>query len=247
MYTLGHIPNCNFRARFQQWQDDGGTLRGNRNIGCGLNSLAFLGIFTRQQANALLDMIDPNGTTFQQMINYVYAHLQGLVPLLERRIPLTTEQEVQQFFNILLQDLPDNSCTVVKYLRYPENIPRHMSPPCNGIQGLTSGHSVIFSKNGNSITSIDPQQMNIRENIDAAASFPYLQRHCFVEVSLIYGFTQNIQPAQALQVMQYPVQEDVDMPDLPPLAFRSTRKVRKSKKISRKTSKKTSRKTSKKE
>ena len=211
MYRLGHIPNCNFRNRFNQWEAAGGTLRKNKNIGCGLNSLAFLDIFTRQQGEALVDVIDAKGTTFLQMMSYVYRSMGVDVKIVERNIPIRTEVEVQQFLDTLLQDLPDNSCTVAKMMRYPDT-----GPPvdCNG-KNLTSGHSIVFSKNGNQITAIDPQQMSVRENINASSSFKAWQKNCYISISLIYGFSGNI------KAMQYPEQEDVDMTDAYQLEYNS--------------------------
>jgi hypothetical protein len=96
-------------------------------------------------------------------------------------------------------------------MRYPDT-----GPPvdCNG-KNLTSGHSIVFSKNGNQITAIDPQQMSVRENINASSSFKAWQKNCYISISLIYGFSGNI------QAMQYPEQEDVDMTDAYELEYNS--------------------------
>jgi len=41
-YYLSVLNNCDQNKRFVQWQNDGGTLLGNKNLGCGINSLTFL-------------------------------------------------------------------------------------------------------------------------------------------------------------------------------------------------------------
>jgi len=229
--TLAHLANCNFTSRYQQWQAAGGTLLGNLNLGCGLNSLTFLGVLSRPKGEALVSIVNQKGTSFLEMMNYVYTFHQGSVNLSERSIPITTEAEVQQFLNILLQDLPDNSCTVAKLMRYPDNTPPHLVPQCKGLV-LTSGHSIVFSKNRNPVTgldeisAIDPQQMKLRNNIKANTSFPAWNNQCYVSVSLIYGNSLNMQLPRKVSRK----------------ARKTSRKVRKTSRKARKTSRKVSRK-----
>jgi hypothetical protein len=198
---LSILRDCNPRARFDAWQRDGGALLGNRNIGCGINSLTFLEVFTRQQGENLVRVINQRGTTFQEMMNYVF-NSNGGNPQFERRFDITNVERTQSLIDFLQDDntLPRGSCTIAKMLRYDDNIsPRRMLSRFNG-NALTSGHSIIFSKNDQGVLSaIDPQQNSYRQSDDAIAAFNAWSRHYYQSVCLMFS-QQPLEPSVPMVV-----------------------------------------------
>lgn len=68
-HYLSVLQNCDDANRFNAWQATGGALLNNRNLGCGINSLTYLGIFTRRQGENLVNVVNARGTTFDEMMN----------------------------------------------------------------------------------------------------------------------------------------------------------------------------------
>ena len=56
-YKIAVLDNCKSEDRFKAWKDSGGTLLGQKSIGCGINSLTFLGIFDQNIGNNLVTQI----------------------------------------------------------------------------------------------------------------------------------------------------------------------------------------------
>jgi hypothetical protein len=197
--NLSYLGNCNVEERFKQWMREGGTLKGNKNLGCGINSLTFLGVFSREAGGNLVDVVNSRGTTFEEMINYVYRNNNN--PQFEYSYPITTAGEVQLFINDILKRLHMNSCTVAKMMRYPDNTSLRNAPLCNGTR-LTSGHSIVFSNDRGVLKAIDPQQETIRPSMDAAKAFQAWNRNCYKQISLMFS-TQRREA--------YPIQIDNDI------------------------------------
>jgi hypothetical protein len=195
--NLSILRYCDSNARFQRWQRDGGALLNNRNIGCGINSLTFLGVFARQQGENLVRVINQRGTTFQEMMNYVF-NSNGGNPQFEERFDIGDQQQTQSFIDFLQTTLPNGSCTIVKMLRYDDNTPPERVPLFNG-GPLTSGHSIIFSKEGDVLYAIDPQQGTHRRSDDASRAFNAWSRQYYQSVCLMFS-RQHLEPSVPMEV-----------------------------------------------
>jgi hypothetical protein len=202
---LARLDNCNGEKRYDAWKkaisDDNAkngrpnncALLGNTNIGCGLNSLTFLGIFTVDQGKSLVASINANGTSFDQMINYVrmangHKHVYQKVDF-----PISTKQEMTDFLDRLTTELPNNSCTVCKLHRHPDPKKRAL-PQC---EKFTIGHSVVFSKDDNGVLyTIDPQQCSYRQRDDGKI-FSSWSQNCYIQATLM--FVASLQPPPPLK------------------------------------------------
>jgi hypothetical protein len=192
-YPLAVLKNCNDNERYEKWLREGGTLRGNRNLGCGINSLTYLNVLTRKQGEALVDVVNNRGTTFLEMMNYVFNN-NGKNHIISYNIPIRTNNEAHQFTEILNKLLCNNCCTIAKLTRYNDNTPINNIPLCNNNR-YTSGHTMIFSKTNNVIFAIDPQQQTRRQhNINKA--FQSWQRNCYVSVKLMFNLIPISVPKQ---------------------------------------------------
>lgn len=181
---LSVLPNCGGEERFKAWKKSGEALLGNRNLGCGLNALTYLGIFTRRQGEQLVSVVNNRGTSFQDMMNFVF-NGNGGTPQYERPIPIRTIEEVREFIRIIKRELCDNCCTVAKLMRYDDN---DSNPPsCNGTT-YTPGHSIVFSiENGDELWAIDPQQGTRRRSDNAEKAFEaWNNKNCYKWISLMY-------------------------------------------------------------
>ena len=213
---LSVLQNCDDENRFNEWQATGGALLNNRNLGCGINSLTYLGIFTRQQGETLVNVVNARGTTFDEMMNYVF-NRNGGNPQYRLASSIRTLDDVQIFIDQLTNILCEGCCTVAKLMRYPDN---SQNPPlCHG-EALTSGHTIVFSKNGGILYATDPQQGTRRRSNNADAAFAAWQRNCYQEVHLMF----NIQPDNRETV---PMEIDIDdaenvLPDHGPIDDRET-------------------------
>jgi hypothetical protein len=199
--NLSILRSCNSNARFQRWMRDGGALLNNTYIGCGINSLTFLGVFTRQQGENLVRVINQRGTRFQEMMNYVF-NSNGGNPQSERRFYIRNLHETRSFINLLQTTLPSGSCTIVKMSRYDDNTPPHLVPLFNG-GPLTSGHSIIFSKEGDVLYAIDPQQGTRRRSDDASRAFTAWSRQYYQYVCLMFSI-QHLEPSVPMEVDDEP-------------------------------------------
>jgi hypothetical protein len=224
---LTQINNCNVVQRYEEWRNLGGTLLGERNIGCGINCLTFLGVFTRVQGEDLVRNINQNtGTSFTEMMNYV------------RRVNIARRQNDPSFtaYNQHLQMIPidgdnlrhfivtiramlgTNSCTIAKLMRHPFDTNNPIN--CRG-SNLTAGHSVVLSVQQNSIYNnslliIDPQAMSMRTIEDSGRAFDSLReawnRQCYTHIALMFSFIDTpINPVnQNINYAERPVPMDID-------------------------------------
>jgi hypothetical protein len=188
-YYLSVLKNCDQNQRFIQWQNDGGTLLGNKNLGCGINSLTFLGVLTRKQGELLVKIVNSRGTSFSDMMNLVYNFNGGNQQYLFS-FDISTQNLVDNFIRTLTNLLCENCCTIAKLMRYPDNTPLQNAPLCNK-QILTSGHSIVFSKIKGEIYAIDPQQLTLRKSIDIAKAFKAWNNNCYVQIYLMFNKKQT--------------------------------------------------------
>jgi len=166
-WSLLQLPGCNARERFKRWQDDGGALSGDKSIGCGLNALTFLGIFSRAEGEALLAQLkgrdDSRGTLFGEMMKFVFDKCvtnkkkQECGKISQYAYDITTLDRIQLFEHDMKVRLLPGCCTVIKLVRFLE------SKQSNGMMGLT-GHSVVLSNEGGRILLVDPQQGKVKDH-----------------------------------------------------------------------------------
>jgi hypothetical protein len=195
---LVQISGCNPKERYKQWKSDGGALLNNKNIGCGINALTFLGVFDRAQGEHLVGIISPGGTSFAEMMAFVTRW--GKHPLFEGTYPVTTEQDVIALELLLTNSqaplLSPGHCTVAKFMRYADGA---APQKCNG-QSLTSGHSVVLSNIDGKLNMIDPQQDTFREHKSDKAIKAW-NSSCYTHVSLMFGHPERskMEPAKPMK------------------------------------------------
>ena len=203
---LSKLPKCDSKKRKDAWRASGGALLGNKNIGCGINSLVFLGVFTRKEGDDLVRVINPRGTTFSEMMNYVAARSGGNTQR-EVIFPITTVAQVQDFISAIKRNLGENSCTVAKMMRYPDN-----STPvyCKGLLYL-SGHSIIFGVENGTLYAIDPQNDTFYESENAEKALKAWGKTCYTHAHVMYsgGVLQN----HEVSVQMETVDDYITFPD----------------------------------
>jgi hypothetical protein len=163
MYVLASFKNCNPVERYNKWIADGGVLKGDKTIGCGVNTLAFLDVLLRKDAEDLVGYLRAKkaaekwterkckGTSFKELIDYVYAWNEYNAPgtlrreaITEQVHPFGTLDEFTLVLNLIENHLPANSCTIVKF---------------NSKADPEMGHTIVFSKDASgTLITIDPQQ-----------------------------------------------------------------------------------------
>jgi hypothetical protein len=206
-YYLSVLTNCDDETRFQQWKDAGGALLGNKNIGCGINSLTYLGVFTRPQGAQLVDILNARGTTFDEMMNYVYSRNQ--VPQIKIPFDISTLLGVQYFINALTDLLCEGCCTIVKLMRQPET-PQTQFP---------AGHTIVFSKNGGVLYATDPQQGTRRRSDNPNLAFTAWQRGRYWQAHVMFNMNGN----QEFLLQNNNVVEEIQLlPDHGPIDDRET-------------------------
>lgn len=188
------LKNCVSEKRFKRWQETGGALLGRKDLGCGLNALVFLSVFNRKQGEFLLRNIKPTGTSFLEIMNFVTSLNGYKTDFKEISVDISNPHKITTFFNELYNQMPENSCTIAKLMRNP-NI-NQRPPEC---RNFTIGHSLIFSKEGGKLYTIDPQQGTKRErkqNSDEKVVKSF-QKNCYISVKLVgTPTTRNIGPVE---------------------------------------------------
>ena len=97
--NLAILKDCDPVSRLQHWKERGGTLKGNTRIGCGLNSLTFLGIFTYEQGEQLVEQVTNEGTNFLEIMQYVAKfNNKSNTSYIEFLHPLDNLEQVTAFF-----------------------------------------------------------------------------------------------------------------------------------------------------
>lgn len=165
--------NCFGNSRLNEWNNSGGTLLGNKSIGCGINTLCFLGIFTKELGEHLVRNILPNGTTFLEMIYYLN-ELNGSTTIYTEHVyNITTVNDITNILNLIYQTMPDNSCTIVKLNRSTNML----------------GHTLVFSKENNILYTIDPQAMKKWKRTDESSDlniFTAWNAESYISLSLVF-------------------------------------------------------------
>ena len=160
---LVFFPDCNPAERFNKWQELGGRLQGEKGVGCGLNTLAFLDVLTRQDAEEKVGELAVikkekgpacKGTSFKELIDFV-SNIPGSIA--EKEMLFDTPAELASIMNVIENSLPANSCTIVKF---------------NSKADPEMGHTIVISKDASgTLMTIDPQWEKLRSR-EAACSKP---------------------------------------------------------------------------
>ena len=208
---LSVLNNCRDEQRFNAWQASGGALLGNLNIGCGINALTYLEIFNRQQGEHLVQNIDKRGTTFDEMMNYVFNSTGGNKQY-RIQYDVSTEVHVMYFITELTFLLCNNCCTIAKMLRYPENSEK---PQFCKERQISSGHTIVFSKdNAGELWAIDPQQGTRRKSSNATKAFGAWQQNCYKYVHLMFSENFYHEPINITNAVPMQIDDADDDADL---------------------------------
>lgn len=174
--------DCNAADRMEKWRASGGTLNNNRNIGCGINTLTFLGVFDRATGQRMVTALasDPasTGTSFLDIMRYVTRHA-GLAQRGERINELAgyinTTVLLREFISWIDAALPINACTIIKTNR--------------DLAGELPGHSFVISKDSaGTMYVVDPQTMHVHKlasRDDTLSLFKFVDRNQFLTASVI--------------------------------------------------------------
>jgi hypothetical protein len=194
-YRLSYLPNCNGEDRMKKWTSEGGTLDNDKSIGCGINSLTFLGIFSRKDGERYVrEVLDKSrGTSFIEMMQLVSTFNKNKIAYQEIIFYVHTDDLITKFLDNVTLLLPDNSCTVAKLTR--DKDPRIRPPQC---RRFTEGHSLVFSKENGVLYTIDPQQMTIRKRNNPKIIESW-KANCYISVSLIFQHKSHDTPIQPVR------------------------------------------------
>jgi len=146
---LAVLQNCNDEERYNAWTNFKRThiLKMNRqDYGCGLNSLAYLGVLQPEEVEQLMDIVDPQiGTSFETIMNYVFHANGGVGNYTQHIIDIRTLGGIRELLSSLDGQLKPNSCTLIKL---------------NFVGSRTGrGHTIVFSKDrAGQLWMVDPQQ-----------------------------------------------------------------------------------------
>jgi len=151
------IPGIDYNHENKSWAEQGGTIRGEKSIGCGINTLLYLDVIDRNQGEQMVSSLQVNrgvGTSFVDMLNSIRLKYNS-PPLYELRtelgFPVSTDS-LSNFFLFILNNYPDRALIMIKLNRDNPLFPL--------------GHSVVLHKVGRSVWTLDPQQMTERKSFD---------------------------------------------------------------------------------
>lgn len=175
-YNKTKIEFKNKQNKIVEWK----PLTDKTSIGCGINSLTFLGVFTRELGIKLVNNINFTGTSFIEMMYYLKEISDKPTNLKEYVTDVTTVEKLTDFLNTLFSEMPENTCVIAKLNRGQDIL----------------GHSVIFSKQKeegvNTLYTIDPQLGSIKKRDPLTSDIKIFNawnkdpQHKFISVSLIF-------------------------------------------------------------
>lgn len=177
-YKLATLAACNGTARFEDWKRLGGTLLGSKKIGCGINALTFLGVFTYRDGERLVQQLrnkykHSQGTSFSQIIDFTA--IRTGVFYQEMSVPVSGKSKsVYQFLEWVKYYLGLSECTIVKFNRSDGR-----------------GHTCVFSKDAEGfLWLVDPQNMSIEPFTDTLVAYnslvTFVREQGFVTASLMF-------------------------------------------------------------
>ena len=134
------VGNCYPKERCAHWIAP--TLK---HIGCGINAIRFMGEIDDYNGQSALNQAINSGfgTPFQHMVywfNDKIKHRNNMT-ISEFTFDITTKLRLQGFFNVMIQNIQNNSCVLVKYNRHPS---------------VNVGHYVLLSKENDILITYEP-------------------------------------------------------------------------------------------
>jgi hypothetical protein len=191
MFSLIKLTGCNIQDRYSAWNKTGGPLANDRTIGCGINALTFLGLFTRDEGNRIVEVLRKsehrdNGTSFQTMMNYVVTkHKNKKRVINDYTFDISTHENMRLFLDLMTLNLGKNACTVVK-------LNRSVVCPVTST-GLTPGHTIVLSTDSSgNLSIVDPQQTFNRPRKDDLVMFEKSwKKNCYVSASVMVSIQQH--------------------------------------------------------
>jgi len=180
--TLAVLGNCDSLTRFKSWEV-AGRIKGSEKIGCGINALTFLGVFTRYQAETLVEQIRPWGTSFSEMMNYVLLANSRKYNYIERRIPFITDEDYVSFLNEIEENLRmyHQPATIVKLNRNDDVFSRRKS-----CQTYSPGHTIVFTLDSSGkLVTIELQIPKWLPRDDEKIIKTW-KANCYISASLMY-------------------------------------------------------------
>jgi hypothetical protein len=178
---------CDAKAKFADWLRSGGTLLKNPNIGCGINTLTMLGVFSRKYGEEMVRGLasDPQrrGTTFFQIMQYVFHRNGRNHPMNELTGYIDTPSRLNHFFQWLYLKMGVDTCIIVKFNRE--------------LQPDVLGHTVLVHKDETgSMTIYDPQaEREIPLTVDSTPLFnSWITQNNFSTASVILYRDTDIDP-----------------------------------------------------
>jgi len=172
--------DCNAREKMKDKKNDNvetwEPLSDDKSIGCGINSLTFLGIISKEIGKKIVKNIPKNvGTPFTFLMYYLMEISKRSTNLKEIRSDVSTLENTTKFLDALFNTLPDGCCVIATLNR---NIG-------------TLNHTIVFSKQKDDtgmdcLYKIDPQVGKLKKRIDDTTIFNTWERMNVVSVSLLF-------------------------------------------------------------
>ena len=132
------LPNCNAAAKCPYWL---GALNNVTTIGCGINALMFMEEIDANNAQeGFKQALQGEGTPFRHVVKRFDDKVKTLNPSVsvkEIKYSIDTKKHLQGFYWSVFNEMPENSCIIVKYNRTNES---------QRLKNLTPGHYVVLSK-----------------------------------------------------------------------------------------------------
>jgi len=143
------LPNCNAAAKCPYWV---GALNNVTTIGCGINALMFMEEIDQNNAQeGLTQALQGEGTPFRHVVKWFDDKVKTLNPSVsvkEIEYSIVTKEHLQGFYSSVFNEMPENSCIIVKYNR---------SIKSQQLINATPGHYVVLSKEGvNKLFTYEP-------------------------------------------------------------------------------------------
>ena len=177
-----HVVNCNDVLTTNKFNKKGGVI--NDGIGCGIQSLIYLGIINYKDGVKIIDNMEKGieewGTSFSKLLKYVSVVSNSY--FYEKNFSITNEEEMTACMEFINNGLDNNECTIVRYNRLLDDNERDKM--CK--TALTSGHSAVISKSNDKLIYIDPQTGSRVERFNDKKFFTriFQGRGCYIGLSI---------------------------------------------------------------
>jgi len=176
-----HVVNCNHVLTTNKFDKKGGII--NDVIGCGIQSLIYLGIINYKDGVKIIDNMDKGkeewGTSFEKLLKYISVVSNS--NFYEKNFSITNKEQMTECMEFINNGLDNNECTIVRYNRLSDDSER--DEMCGEL--LSAGHSAVISKSNDKLIYIDPQTGKRVERFNDEKFFKIFQdRGCYVGISI---------------------------------------------------------------